>query len=156
MSMEMAKVREEHGFLEKLLGTWDVTSEMSANETWIETVRSLQGIWYVAEGSGNMPDGGGPATTILTLGFSAEKNKYIGSWIGSMMDHMWVYEGDVEPDGKTLSLYTQGPKMSGEGMADYREQIVFLDDDNRVFNSSVKEADGSWRQFMEARYSRKR
>ena len=102
-----------------------------------------------------MPEGGGPATTILTLGFSGEKNKYIGSWIGSMMDHMWVYEGDVEPDGRTLNLYTRGPTMSGEGMADYREQIVFLENDHRVFNSSVKEPDGSWKQFMEAHYRRK-
>lgn len=155
MTMVMAKPREEHGFLKKMVGTWDVTSEMSGDTPWVEVVRSLHGIWYVGEGNGDMPGGEGPATTVLTLGYDPAKGKYVGTWLGSMMDHLWVYEGEVEPDGKTLNLYTVGPSMSGEGMADYREQIIFLSDDHRVFNSSAKQADGSWKQFMEAHYRRK-
>ncbi len=160
MTMVMAKPRPEHGFLQKLVGTWDVTSEMSGETPWVETVRSLHGIWFIAEGTGDMPsgdggEGGGAATTMLTLGFDAAKGKYVGTWLGSMMDNLWVYEGDVEPDGKTLNLYTIGPSMSGEGMADYREQIIFLTDDHRIFNSSARQPDGSWKQFMEAHYRRK-
>lgn len=160
MTMVMAKPRPEHGFLEKMIGTWDVTSEMSGETPWVENVRSLQGIWIVAEGTGMMPkgdsgEGGEPATTMLTLGYDAAKGKYVGTWLGSMMDYLWVYEGEVEPDGKTLSLYTIGPKMSGEGMADYREQVTFLSDDHRTFTSSAKQPDGSWKQFMEAHYRRR-
>ncbi|WJH42273.1 DUF1579 domain-containing protein [Aliirhizobium terrae] len=153
--MVMAKPRAEHGFLEKMVGSWDVTSDMSAGIPWVEEVRSLQGIWIVAEGSGDMPGGEGPATTMLTLGFDAAKGKYVGTWLGSMMDYLWVYEGEVEPDGKTLSLYTIGPSMSGEGMADYRERVTFLSDDHRTFTSAAKQPDGSWKQFMEAHYHRK-
>lgn len=157
MTMVMAKPRAEHGFLEKMVGSWDVTSDMSGEKPWVENVRSLQGIWIIAEGSGEMPgEEGGPATTMLTLGFDAAKGKYVGTWFGSMMDNLWVYEGEVEPDGRTLSLYTVGPSMSGEGMADYREQITFLSDDHRTFNSSAKQPDGSWKQFMEAHYRRRR
>lgn len=155
MTMVMAKPRAEHGFLERMVGSWDVTSDMSAGIPWVEEVRSLQGIWIVAEGSGEMPGGEGPATTMLTLGFDPAKGKYVGTWLGSMMDFLWVYEGEVEPDGKTLSLYTIGPKMSGEGLADYREQVIFVNDDHRIFNSSAKQPDGSWKQFMEAHYHRK-
>lgn len=156
MTMVMAKPRAEHGFLEKMVGSWDVTSDMSGEKPWVENVRSLQGIWIIAEGSGEMPgDEGGPATTMLTLGFDAAKGKYVGTWFGSMMDNLWVYEGEVEPDGRTLSLYTVGPSMSGEGMADYREQITFLSDDHRTFNSSAKQPDGSWKQFMEAHYRKR-
>lgn len=155
MTMVMAKPRAEHGFLERMVGSWDVTSDMSAGIPWVEEVRSLQGIWIVAEGSGDMPGGEGPATTMLTLGFDPAKGKYVGTWLGSMMDFLWVYEGEVEPDGKTLSLYTIGPKMSGEGLADYREQVIFVNDDHRIFNSSAKQPDGSWKQFMEAHYHRK-
>lgn len=105
MTMVMAKPRAEHGFLEKMVGSWDVTSDMSGEKPWVENVRSLQGIWIIAEGSGEMPgDEGGPATTMLTLGFDAAKGKYVGTWFGSMMDNLWVYEGEVEPDGRTLSL----------------------------------------------------
>jgi hypothetical protein len=154
MTMSMAKPRAEHGILEKLVGTWNVTSEMSGDVPWVETVRSLNGIWYVAEGKGEMPDGGGPATTVLTLGFNAAKGRYVGTWIGSMMEHLWVYDGEVEPDGRTLSLYATGPSMTGEGTAEYREQITFLSDDARRFTSCVKELDGSWKQIMEAQYRR--
>lgn len=155
MSMTMAKPRVEHAFLDKMVGTWDVTSEMSAGTPWVENVRSLAGIWVIAEGSGEMPGGEGPATTVLTLGFDAAREKYVGTWLGSMMDNLWVYEGEVEPDGRTLSLYTTGPSMSGDGMADYREQITFLTDDHRTFTSSAKQPDGSWKYFMEAHYRRK-
>lgn len=156
MTMVMAKPRSEHAFFEKLVGTWDVTSEMSGETPWVETVRSLSGIWVIAEGKGDMPgDDGGPATTLLTLGFDAAKGKYVGTWIGSMMDNLWIYEGEVEAGGKTLSLYTTGPSMSGAGLADYREQITFLSDDHRSFNSSAKQPDGSWKQFMEAHYRRR-
>ncbi len=52
-----------------------------------------------------------------------------------MMDHMWVYEGDVSPDGKVLSLYTRGPDFQSEGAEqDYREQITFIDDDHRTLH----------------------
>ncbi|MBW9115883.1 DUF1579 domain-containing protein [Rhizobium cauense] len=154
--METAKVLEEHRFLEKLVGVWDVAApEMSGDQRWTEIVRSLHGIWFVGEGSGQMP-GGGAATTILTLGYSAARGKYIGSWIGSMMDYMWVYEGDLSPDGKVLNLYTRGPDFENAGAEqDYREQIIFTDDDHRTFNSSAKQPDGSWKQFMEAHYTRK-
>jgi hypothetical protein len=155
MTMIMAKPRAEHAFLERLVGTWDVTSEMSGDTPSVETVRSLSGIWVIAEGRGDMPGGGGPATTVLTLGFDATKDRYVGTWLGSMMDNLWVYDGEVEPDGRTLSLYTTGPSMSGEGLADYREQITFLTDDHRTFTSSAKQPDGTWKYFMEAHYHRK-
>ncbi|MBZ9793988.1 DUF1579 domain-containing protein [Rhizobium sp. 3T7] len=155
--MQQAKVLKEHEFLEDLVGLWDVTApEMTGQEPWTEIVRSLHGIWFIAEGSGQMP-GGGAATTVLTLGYSADKGKYVGTWIGTMMDHLWVYEGEVSDDGKILSLYTLGPDFSDANkLADYREQIIFHDRDHRTFNSAAKQPDGSWKQFMEAHYTRKR
>ncbi|MBX5133874.1 DUF1579 domain-containing protein [Rhizobium lentis] len=153
--MKAAEVLKEHSFLERLVGDWSVTApEMSDGHDWTETVRSLHGIWFVAEGTGHMPDGK-PATTILTLGYNAEKGKYVGSWIGSMMDYMWVYEGEVDASGNVLDLYTTGPDFSGDGLADYREQITFIDDNHRTFTSSAKQEDGSWKLFMEAHYIRK-
>lgn len=154
--MQQAKVLKEHEFLEDLVGVWDVTApEMTGQEPWTEIVRSLHGIWFVAEGSGQMP-GGGAATTLLTLGYSADKGKYVGTWIGTMMDHLWVYEGEISGDGTVLNLYTTGPDFSDANkLADYREQIIFHDRDYRTFNSSARQPDGSWKQFMEAHYTRK-
>ncbi|MBP1842537.1 hypothetical protein J2046_000781 [Rhizobium petrolearium] len=158
MEMELAKPQAEHGFLERMVGIWEVSSpDMGTDEKWVEVVRSLHGIWFVAEGNGNMPQGGGAATTMLTLGYDPAKGKYVGSWIGSMMAYLWVYEGEVSADGTTLSLYTTGPDFAEPGKTgEYREQIIFKDDDHRIFNSSAKQPDGTWKQFMEAQYTRKR
>lgn len=153
MEMEMAKPQAEHGFLQRLVGTWEVRDMPDAG-TWVEVVRSLHGIWFVAEGNGQMP-GGGDATTVLTLGYDPAKGRYVGSWIGSMMTHMWVYDGEVSADGNTLSLYTTGPDFENPGRTgEYREQIIIKDDAHRIFNSSAKQADGSWKQFMEVNYRR--
>lgn len=158
MEMELAKPQAEHGFLERMVGIWEVSSpDMGSDEKWVEVVRSLHGIWFVAEGNGNMPQGGGAATTMLTLGYDPARGKYVGSWIGSMMAYLWVYEGEVSADGTTLSLYTTGPDFAEPGKTgEYREQIIFKDDDHRTFNSSAKQPDGTWKQFMEAQYTRKR
>jgi hypothetical protein len=153
--MKTAEVLKEHAFLERMVGHWTVAaSDMTGDKPWDETVRSLQGIWFVAEGAGEMSDGK-QATTILTLGYDPSKGKYVGSWIGSMMDYMWIYEGEIEPSGNVLSLYTRGPAFEGDDLADYREQIAFLDDNVRTFTSSAKQPDGTWKQFMEVKYTRK-
>lgn len=154
--MDMPKPQAEHAFLERMVGTWRVTSaEMGHEEVWTEVCRSLNGIWFVAEGSGDMPGGAGPATTILTLGFDPAKGRYVASWLGTMMTHLWVYEGEVSADGATLSLFTTGPDFAEPGkIGEYREQITFTDDDHRVFSSAARQPDGSWKQIMEAHYAR--
>jgi hypothetical protein len=155
--MEMPKQQREHDFLNRMVGTWEVTSaDMVNEEIWTETCRSLNGIWFVAEGTGNMPGGGGPATTVLTLGFDPAKGRYVGTWFGTMMNHLWVYDGELSDNGNTLSLYTTGPDFAEEGkLGDYREQITFTSPDHRTFTSSAKQPDGTWKQFMQASYTRK-
>lgn len=155
--MEFARKLKEHSILDRLLGDWVVSSEgETKHPDWIETVRSLHGIWFVAEGNGEMP-GGGAATTVMTLGYDPNKGKYVGTWIGSMMGYLWVYEGSVDESGNTLTLETVGPDMEAEGrMCNYRETITFLDDDTRTFSSSVEKPDGSWETFMTMAYRRKR
>ena len=124
---------------------------------WVENVRSLNGLWIVAEGSGKLPDCGDDATTILTLGYDPVKKSYVGTWIGSMMTHMWVYNGAVDEAGKTLVLDTEGPDFAEEGKtAKYREIITFADSDHRTFTSEVRSDDGSWKQIMTARYVRRK
>ena len=47
-------------------------------------------------------------------------------------------------------------KADGPTKANIDEQITFIDDDHRTFTSAAKQPDGSWKQFMEARYARAR
>ncbi|AHK42418.1 hypothetical protein OV14_0335 [Ensifer adhaerens OV14] len=121
-----AEPEEAHRWLEQLLGDWQVRTS-GAPETgtpWTEHVRSLQGLWAVCEGQGTMPDGSF-GQTLMTLGYSPETGRFVGTWVGSMMTHMWIYDGELEPDGLTLSLYCDGPDFDAPGRkARYRDAIT--------------------------------
>jgi hypothetical protein len=154
-AVEMYEPQAEHFALERMVGTWDVKSSVTGPDgEWSETCRSLDGMWYIAEGEGDMP--GGKAKTIMTVGYDPEKGKYVGTWLGTMMGMLWLYEGDLSEDGATLSLYTTGPDCEVEGRtAQYREQIIFQGDDHRLFVSATRQPDGSWKQFQELQYTRR-
>lgn len=158
--MKAAEPQKEHEWLQKLLGDW--TSEMPAGPDTseqcqgTESVRSIGGLWVLAEGRGEMP-GGGPATTLMTLGYDPQKKRYVGTWVGSMMTHLWVYEGELDATGKVLTLNSEGPSFDGEGkMAKYQDKITFESDDHRVLTSHALGEDGEWHQFMTAHYRRKK
>ena len=59
--------------------------------------------------------GGGPATTLMTLGYDPEKKRFVGTWIGSMMTHLWIYDGALDAAGKVLTLDAEGPSFAGDG-----------------------------------------
>jgi hypothetical protein len=121
-----------------------------------ESVRSIGEFWVVCEGKGEMP-GGGTATTVMTLGFDPARKKFVGTFIGSMMTHMWVYEGTLDGSGKVLTLDTQGPRFDDKpGMAKYQDTIELPDDDRRVLWSQSQGDDGKWTRFMTANYRRVR
>jgi Protein of unknown function (DUF1579) len=149
--MMKAEPSKQHQWLQRLAGDWLVDADDTPQ--WSETVRSLDGLWFVAEGKGEMP-GGGAATTIMTLGFDPKRNRYIGSWVGSMMSHLWIYEGSV--DGNVLTLDTEGPDFWSEGRrAKYQDIITFENDDRRILTSRMLNEDGTWRHVMKASYQRK-
>jgi hypothetical protein len=78
----------------------------------------------------------------------------VGTFIGSMMSHLWVYEGALDATEQVLTLETEGPGMAADGtMAKYRDVIV--NDDHRVMTSHVLSDDGRWHAFMTANYRRK-
>ena len=91
---------------------------MGRFDPWTERVRSLHGLCVVAEGE--MP-GGGAATSIMTLGYDRRCHRYVGTWVGSMMTHLWDYEA----------------KLAG-----YQDIITIQDDDHRTLTARVQTADG--------------
>ena len=99
--------------------------------------------------------GGSTATTIMTLGYDPAKKKYVGTFIGSMMTHMWLYEGTLDASKKILTLDTEVPNFSIEGkMTKYKDIIEFKSNDHRELNSQMLMDDGSWMNFMTATYRR--
>jgi hypothetical protein len=53
-----------------------------------------------------------------------------------------------------LTLNSDGPAMTGEGLAKYKDVLEFKSDDHRVMTSYVLSDDGQWHQFMTVNYRR--
>lgn len=156
-----AEPQKEHLWLQKLVGEWTYESQAETAEgqpaetfTGVENVRPIGGLWVIAEGQGEMC--GGEATTVLTVGYDPEKGRFVGTWLGSMMTQLWHYDGELNTEGTTLTLESRGPSLAGDGsIATYRDVIEFVNDDYRIFHSTVQEPEGRWKTFMQAHYRRK-
>lgn len=156
-----SKRHAEHEWLQKLVGEWSFESEATmepgqppAKFVGTESVRSIGDLWVIGEGRGEMP-GGGTATMVTTIGYDPEKKQYVGTFIGSMMSNLWVYEGTLDPASRTLTMNTEGPNFGGDGKKTmYRDVTELKSDVHRVLTSSSLGDDGEWHAFMTANYWR--
>jgi hypothetical protein len=154
---------KEHKWLHKLIGEWTYEGEATmapdkpaVTFKGIENTRPIGGLWVLSEGKGEMPEGG-EATMIMTLGFDPQKKRFTGTWIGSMMTHLWVYDGELDAAERVLTLYSEGPDMAVEGkMAKYKDVIEVKDDDQRVLTAHVLDSEGRWHKLMTANYRRRK
>ena len=160
--MDLPKPQREHEWLQKLVGDWTYEHECSMGPdqppmkaTGIETVRSIGGLWTMGEGRGETP-GGTPAVVFMTLGYDPKQERFVGTFIGSMMTYMWIYNGSLDAAGKVLTLDTEGPDFSGgPDLVPYQDIIEFVDDNHRTLSSQLRGPDGNWQKFMTAQYHRK-
>lgn len=161
--MQPEQPHENHRWLQKFIGDW--ASEMEASmgpdqppmtSHGTESVRSLGGLWIIGEGKGEMPDGG-PAEMILTIGYDPLKQRFTGTWVGSMMHYLWIYDGELDSTGKILTLAADGPSMVDPALTmKYKDVHEFVSDDHRILTSHMLGEDGKWQQFMTAHYRRVR
>jgi hypothetical protein len=153
--------QKEQQWLDKLVGEWtfeaDCVMEPGQPPTkskGTEVVRSLGGLWIVAEGESEMPDGS-TGKSIITLGFDPQTNRYIGTFVCSMMSYLWRYDGSLDSGEKVLTLDTEGPTCKQESLSKYQDIIEFVSDDHRILRSQILGEDGNWNQFMTSHYWRK-
>lgn len=155
----MATPQKEHEWLQKLVGEWRVQGEANMGPDQpperfesLETVRSIGGLWTVAEQRGQMPDGS-DSVMITTLGYDPGRGRYVGTFIASMMTQLWIYEGTVDASGKVLTLNTEGPDMTGKLIP--MQDIMSVEDENhRTLRSVMQTESGEWREIMVAHYER--
>ncbi len=153
--------QKEHHWLQKFVGDWTYESEccMGPGEPTLtfrgrERARSIGGLWVLCESEGEMP-GGDRATMLMTLGFDPQKKRFTGTWVGSMMTTLWVYDGTLSSDETTLTLSADGPSFSGDGtIVKYQDVIEFRGDDHRVLTSRTPDESGNWVVFMTTHYRR--
>jgi hypothetical protein len=154
--------QKEHLWLLRMVGEWAAEGEavMGPGQppvkfTWADTTRPIGQAWIVSEGDGQMPDGS-PSKTMLTLGYDPARQRFVGTWLGSMMTYLWIYEGTLDASGKVLTLNAEGPAMSGDKIVKYQDIVTQESDDHRTLASRMLGEDGEWREFMRAHFRRKR
>jgi hypothetical protein len=154
----MPKPTKEHEWLKALDGEWATEGECMAEPgKWLKmkglaSGRSLGGFWNVLENRGEFM--GAPFTGIMTLGYDAEKKKYVGTWVDSMTSFLWKYEGSVDASGKILTLDSEGMCPKTAKMTKFQEKIELAGKDSWIFTSAMED-NGKMVQFMKIVYTRK-
>lgn len=150
---------EAHKWLQQMVGEWTCESvletppEMPQMESkGTETVRPFGDYWIRCEGAFTMSDGDWQA--IMTLGYNLRTQRFVGSFIGTMMSEQWVYDGSLDETGKILTLETDGPDFETGAMKKYRDIIEIIGENERTMTSEVLTEDGSWHPFMKSVYRR--
>ena len=157
---QLPKPQKEHEWLQQLVGEWDTEGEAildpgqpPVKTKGSESNRTIGGYWVQGEHKGEFM--GTPFTGILTLGYSPEKKKYVGTWVDSMTSTLWTYEGTVDAGGKTLTLLAEGPGPEPGKRLKFREAIEVKGKDHKVFRSEV-EKDGKWVTHLTMQYRRRK
>ncbi len=149
----------EHKWLLQLVGVWEYESECimgpdqppmkSAGK---QTTRSLGSLWTLGEMESVGQDG---QPMLITLGFDPAKQRFVGTFVASCMTHLWPYDGQLDAARKVLTLDSEGPSFAGDGtMAKYQDIIEIIDKDQYRLSSQIQTPNGSWTQFMSAKYTR--
>jgi hypothetical protein len=92
--------------------------------------------------------------SIMTLGYDPARKRFVGTFVGSMMTHLWLYDGALDAAGKVLTLDSEGPNFTQDGLAKYQDIIELVSDDVRTLKSQIQGDDGNWLHFMSVTYRR--
>jgi Protein of unknown function (DUF1579) len=155
-----AQPQAQHQWLDQFVGEWSsemeyrMGAEPPSKVKGSEVVRSLGGLWMIAEGESET-SGDCAGKTLMTLGYDPQRDRYVGTFIGTMMTNLWIYHGSLDASGEVLTLNTEGLNFSQSAMTPYQDSIEFVSHDHRIMTSKVLEENGNWLEFMTAHYWRK-
>ncbi|MEM9754193.1 MAG: DUF1579 domain-containing protein, partial [Planctomycetota bacterium] len=129
----------EHELLKRFVGSWDAIgrcdggpdAEPMTSEGTIES-RLIGERWV--ENRHRTDAGGFEVLGVQTIGYDPIKKKYVGTWVDTMQNHLWVYEGAFDEATQTLTLNAEGPNpMAGGETALFRDAFRFTDRGTIVF-----------------------
>ncbi len=151
----------EHEWLLQLVGDWNIESECimgpdqpPSKTTGRQATRSLGSLWTLGEMESADP-AGQLFLSVTTLGFDPAKRRFVGSFVSECMTHLWPYDGQLDAARKVLTLESEGPSFADDGTtAKYHDIIEIVDQDHYLLTSRFQNPDGSWTQFMTAKYTR--
>ena len=127
----------EHESLLGVVGTWtvDCTYFMAPGEPMKvqakETIEALGRFWTVSLFESDFM--GLPFAGRATTGFDPKRGKWVGTWVDSMMPHMFVMEGERDAESGIVTMHCDGPAPMTGDMVPYRSTTENLADGRRRF-----------------------
>lgn len=158
--MKMPEPVQQHQWLERFVGEWESEGECyvdpakPAKINGSEKAHRLGKFWVMAKGKAKM--GEMEMENVFTLGFDPRKGKFVGTWVDSMNDTLWTYEGSLSEDGNTLTLNSEGYCPMHKKVMSFKEVIEFKSEDEKVFTSMMKGDDGEWTKMVSVTSKRKK
>jgi hypothetical protein len=155
---------KEHEVLKKFVGEWETQSEavMAPGQPAMKcqgsiNAKMLGGFWVLTEFEMESDMMDMKMLGQMTLGYDEKSKKYVGTWVDSMLNHMWKYEGTLDKAGKILTLEAEGPNfMQGGKLAKFRDVYEFKSQDEIATTSQMQGEDGKWITFMTGTAKRKK
>ncbi len=145
---------QEHQWLQQFVGDWSTHSKMETGPgvpamecKGSISSRMIGALWVVNEMKAEVA--GTQMVGIQTVGYDPDKKKYVGTWVDSMLNHMWHYAGTVDATGKILTLEAEGPNFSAGGkLTKFQDIYEFKSADEIAVFSKMLGEDGKWITFM--------
>jgi hypothetical protein len=159
---DFPKPVKEHDLLKQFAGEWETTAESVGAPgmpgmkcTGKINAKMLGGFWVVSEVETDMM--GTKINAIQTIGYDEKSKKYVGTWVDSMLNHLWKLEGTLDPTGRILTLEADGPNLLEDGKtAKFRDVFEFKSKDEIATTSQMQGEDGEWITFMTGTAKRKK
>lgn len=143
---------KEHAFLKRFVGKWETTSECLAapgqplvKSSGTMSSRMLGDLWLICDSQMTM--GEMKMSALLTIGHDSARKKYIGTWVDSVFNYLWRYEGTATEN--TLTLESEGPNFMTDGKSTRFQDIYeFKSADEIAITSKMLDAEGKWIEMM--------
>ena len=154
---ELPKPQAEHEWLQQFVGEWESETESHMDpdrepeiSKAIERLRPLGAFWVVNEIDAEMF--GKPFHGIQTIGYDPRKRKFTGTWVDSLSNVIWTYEGSLNRERTKLTLYTEGPcPTTPDKLSKLKDVLELKDKTHKLYSSYILGTDGDWTLCMEAR-----
>jgi uncharacterized protein DUF1579 len=155
------KPGKEHELLKQLEGKWDVTGKFimdPANPMEIKGTDSatmdLNGFWLKSHFKGEFL--GQKFEGRSMMGYSPFKKKYVGSWVDSMMPHLFVNEGAADEAGKVFTMIGDGFDPATGKPAKEKWVIEIKGAESHTMTFYTTDAEGKERKTGELAYTKQK
>ena len=158
---ELATPGPPHQLLAGMTGSWDVRSSCSMepgkppmeSTGTSEQTMILGGRFLQQEFSGDLM--GSPFTGIGAVGYDNHTGKYVSTWMDTMGNGIYYFEGTASADGKTI---TQKSKYDDpvQGPVEWRSVTRIVNDDTLEFEMYSIDQSGNEQKMAKMTYTRKK